>query len=635
MLFALLPPLPSRAAAIPIPVAAPDIAQMLLEFFGIVSGIQGATPSASPTVCRCVNQNCTYTMYATGAPVICTTPPFHMQIHETGNWRWCSITQRWLDVTYADAHVTALLQNIHDIDDETIARAISAMISPEYGWDPGSQLPQRPRPDGQGMFPYIPFLMGINDVEALLSDWTELLMYGYEMRWCFFSQDYRPFPINQPERSPVITGFKNGMPVIDPAAMSGVWGFDMAQPAATINIAQEWFSQIRSVIPKQINVNGNTYSLVISQPNNIISLHRNGQFVRQVGSQSREEIDFGFVVRADEPSKVWLLYYGVYGNRTHCTGGFVDINLDNAPITQPQAPPLILQQPNFLEDPDAIMQLIREIGIAPDSDSDELVVMIPLITPDMFPEISPEHFPQFALDLLENLLLEHLIFPWQELPNINIINLPPLPQRPPVIPPPIDYTRNLNDILIELRRQTRELEGINRRLGELPPSQQVEIEDLSLEIDFEGPSMPFLFDFSSMIDRMPNLMEYFPFSLPHDMYNTFRVISGQMPMQTVGMTYQETVAFMAMYENNINIESGEIMMLSAQETGMQPMNLTTQPMFLTTTAPRFEINIPAPFNYTFVFDMGEYPQLIGVIRWSILVMFVFALYKMTPLLIKW
>ena len=106
-------------------------------------------------------------------------------------------------------------------------------------------------------------------------------------------------------------------------------------------------------------------------------------------------------------------------------------------------------------------------------------------------------------------------------------------------------------------------------------------------------------------------MDYFPFSLPFDLYNTFRVISGSVPTQTLGMTRSEVSDLMAM-----------------------SYYIEIDPHF-TLTPPRFEIEVPAPFYYTFIFDMADYEGLIAVIRWSLLIMFAFALYKITPLLIRW
>ena len=118
-------------------------------------------------------------------------------------------------------------------------------------------------------------------------------------------------------------------------------------------------------------------------------------------------------------------------------------------------------------------------------------------------------------------------------------------------------------------------------------------------------------DFSPITNVMPNFQEYFPFSLPFALYNTFRVVAGQAPMEVIGMTHEEAAQFMSSHAY---------------------MDISPQ---FSTQAPRIEIDIPHPFNYQFVFDMNDYQVMISVVRWSVLAMFAIGMFKMTPKLLKW
>lgn len=120
----------------------------------------------------------------------------------------------------------------------------------------------------------------------------------------------------------------------------------------------------------------------------------------------------------------------------------------------------------------------------------------------------------------------------------------------------------------------------------------------------------FTLDLQPIRDAMPNFVEYFPFSLPFALYNTFRVIAGQVPMEVIGLTPQEAQVVLA---HN------------------QYMGITQ----FSSEAPRFEINLPPPFYYTFVFDFNDYSIFVSAIRWGILIMFVVGMIKTTPKLLRW
>jgi len=121
----------------------------------------------------------------------------------------------------------------------------------------------------------------------------------------------------------------------------------------------------------------------------------------------------------------------------------------------------------------------------------------------------------------------------------------------------------------------------------------------------------FNFDFSPLLERVPNFMEFFPFSLPMALYNTFRVTTGQAPINVIGMTLEESNAYIA----------------SFSYAGVTP--------HFSLEAPRIVMDIPAPFNYEFVFDMNEYPLFIALVRWSTLAIFAIGMMKMTSKIIRW
>lgn len=122
-------------------------------------------------------------------------------------------------------------------------------------------------------------------------------------------------------------------------------------------------------------------------------------------------------------------------------------------------------------------------------------------------------------------------------------------------------------------------------------------------------------NFNNIFDAMPNLMEYFPFSIPFDLLQTIRVLGGQAPIETLGMTPGEFRTFMSAQA------------FAYGELGIAPANLFPPP--------RFEIEFPAPFNYTWVLDLADYQRLINIIRFSVLVTFIVALLKLTPGVIRW
>ena len=116
---------------------------------------------------------------------------------------------------------------------------------------------------------------------------------------------------------------------------------------------------------------------------------------------------------------------------------------------------------------------------------------------------------------------------------------------------------------------------------------------------------------------IPNLMDYFPFSLPFDFYNTVRVMGGIAPVETLGLTMTEARQIMA-----------------AMDYGAVE-GFTTFSDFRSQEIPVITVEVPEPFDYTFYFDLNEFAPFIQMIRWGILIMFTIALYKFTPMLIRW
>jgi len=214
-----------------------------------------------------------------------------------------------------------------------------------------------------------------------------------------------------------------------------------------------------------------------------------------------------------------------------------------------------------------------------------------------------------SIDELLNATLADIVFP------STIVDTPVL--YPPLDPPIVDDGTAgllggiivlLNNILDALRELAQ---TISMAIGGTPdPGFGDEV------LYVPTPPDDFIFDFSSIMDNMPNFIDYFPFSIPFDLYNTFRVMSGNMPIEALGMTRSEYAEFVVF-----------------QAYGYEGITPTfTLP---TTRAPTFEFPMPEIFNYTLVIDLEDFRVLIDLIRWIVLLSFAFGLYKMTPKVLTW
>jgi len=650
----------SPAIAIPMPAVA--LAQVLMDALGIASGILPTSTCICTGFLQCV-------------PNMCVSNPTSHQIWDERH-----------NLTLAAAQKNAAN---HTFDAVREAQKII-----DSGWSAvdeaeriiNRQLPPPP-PGGGGeawrilaaagvtTLPMWLFRTSESDLNTILDEHTEnakTILEEQGFYFCFINQDFRHItPL--PPTSDYVLGFFNGIPIVQENRLAGTMNHQNHR-----NVrwgSQRYHSGLMGISHRSVVIRDTRYQITgvelfqqgtgLAQiivewtENNVV---RRGTvyghvFVRQ-GYQFNVNIE-GFLLKRDGDNYHLAIYVSFservipdwtttiwqYNDRISALriANVGNINLiGSIDVNQPSRPPSVYLSPNnTIQSPERVRERVREIAQPagqPDTEDEDLIILVPDIRPDMFPQIPEEFFADFARELLEQLTIEHVIMPGDEAREF-ITNNPELPRFPftetpitphptptPMPPPPqIDVRPNLQEI-------QRRLEEQNRILSDMPEAITGNLPDIKMEIEYTD-STPFLFDFSILFDSMPNLMEYFPFSIPFDLYNTFRVIAGQMPVETVGMTLQEARAFTALMENSHR--QAEIMALHGGHVAFQSSYAGIEPMFLTDTAPRFEIEIPEPFNYTFVFDMNDYTALIGVVRWSLLVIFIIGLYKLTPLLIRW
>jgi hypothetical protein len=276
-------------------------------------------------------------------------------------------------------------------------------------------------------------------------------------------------------------------------------------------------------MPRTINVNGNIYEIELG----LITV--NGEFYVSIpaltaciggfiveqgtGRISYLAVEIGNDATSMGTNLLWRYRY-IMNFATEILGA----NTTPAPA-QPTTRPPNLQTPNILENPAEVMQEIREIGIAPGSNSDEVVIMLPLITPEHFPDIPAEHFPAFALELIRSLGRTDVIMPWHELSTININMIPQLKPKSSTVTRPgenIDYTGQLEDI-------HRELININRTFPQ-------RIGDVFL-------GSPAGLDFSPL-QNLGAVAGVFPFSIPWDLRNAFVAMFGDSPTQAPAPVFE-------------------------------------------------------------------------------------------------
>jgi|GEM_PF-4892719 len=283
-----------------------------------------------------------------------------------------------------------------------------------------------------------------------------------------------------------------------------------------------------------------------------------------------------------------------------------------APTTRPL--PFVINTANAITNPAAAMAAVQAIsGAATDDD------IIAIWLPDI-PAIEAGDFSS-----LVNATVADVIVPREVLEDEDN---PPIVYPPGTIAPPGTGTGDLTGINQGIRAIDSTLQNILEVTRDIADSitATTPYPDLTID-DIYIPYVPmpivpdvpdFEWDFSSIFGNMPNLMDYFPFSIPLDLYNTFRVMSGNMPIEALSLNTQERRELMALIENGYSYASIE-------------------PMFLggLGTPPRFEFDLPEPFNYKIVVDLADFEILIAVIRWGTLMSFGFFLFKITPKFIKW
>jgi hypothetical protein len=416
--------------------------------------------------------------------------------------------------------------------------------------------------------------------------------------WCFLTQQFRQLE-GSPGRQPTIThpaivGFTSqGLPIIDPAIV----GFgDMHVTGEARIRGIETVMAIENAMLRQVTINGDIYTINMEQSGNAyrVYLNRNGHNIRHLGMEwtLEPQANWGFGISVYEPTLLRVLRLDIYGQsgdgvRVHFTHQWTGVAVDGTPVAQ--TPPLALPETNMIETPNRVMQEIREIGIAPDSATDDMVVNVPIIIPEWFPEISPEQFPEFRQRILEQLQRDDLIVPWHELTTINIEELPRLNPMDASAPGHnIDYTRQLDEIQRQLREQNRQIQEQNRTMDEQLRTLK-EIRDHTRTIGNRiGDAVigsPGSLDFSPL-EELRVFNGVFPFSIPWDLRN----------------------AFLAMFGGSVN----------------------------PTPAPVFEVDLTDTiFNTRWRIDFSDFELLAIVMRWGIMALFVVGLIKTTGTLIKW
>ena len=328
-------------------------------------------------------------------------------------------------------------------------------------------------------------------------------------------------------------------------------------------------------------------------------------------------------------------WHGPIRGRVSRLGPGANISIPN-PIIQPPPPPIILRPVNIIDQRNDVRVIIREIS---NVECDDCPVFIWL----------PDH----PRDLIDRPIIQIVIPPPKEEPcpidpqhpcncpedlEAFVLALIPCPIEPenPCYCPNIDedgFITRIIDRFIDLFSNENDDSGwfswpslpsfswpdMPNWFPEFPSLENIVetvinglfsfIEELLKLFDLEDFTFNFQ-PFYDFLDNLPDFSELFPFSLPHDLYNLVRVIAGHAPMETIGMSHREATAFIAMQTEHYNLHG-------------------ITPTFINTEAPMFEMHLPEPFNYTFVFDMNDYPQMISLIRWSTLVIFAIGMIKIT------
>ncbi|MCL2358030.1 MAG: hypothetical protein FWC70_12910, partial [Defluviitaleaceae bacterium] len=131
------------------------------------------------------------------------------------------------------------------------------------------------------------------------------------------------------------------------------------------------------------------------------------------------------------------------------------------------------------------------------------------------------------------------------------------------------------------------------------------------------------------------LIDYFPFSLPRDLYDTINILLGQTPAALGGASARERDLFL----QHLNDQP----LTAAELARIEPL---IDAHILWVTVPQFEITIPMPdfstslgsITYTepevvFVIDLADYPTMIAIVNWGVYVSFLLGLIFITPRLL--
>lgn len=473
----------------------------------------------------------------------------------------------------------------------------------------------------------------------------EQALAGY--RFCFESQGFRP----SVPSSPYILGFFAGLPIVEMNQMrmgEGIVG------------ASQRRDSLRGVATqKSVTIRGIVYDLqgtsVLGNGDRLSGVWvywtRNGGAIRSILTQWRVNMPayswnvelHGLFLQRDG-SNYHLTALVVYDRRV-LTGGnwiyyemrdfFVLENVGNIniiggdyvitpPQERPAIPPAVALAPtNALGNVSGVIAGVGAIAGAgyPARENDDVIVTLPVIYPGAFPNIAEADFPAFAEALRAFLTVHDLVMDGARAKEMqDIYDLPRIDTditvgNPPVVVPDVDVGG-----IIGL------LQGIISAVTSLPASIATSIRNLIFD-DTPVGYIPYELEFGDFDFRI-NLMDYFPFSLPRDLYDIIAITLGVQPAEMAGATTQERALIAHWHEH------GEISPLGYD---------MISPLFIPSPRlPRIEIDIPLPdlsgsntIAHTWVFDMAEFPTFVNIINWGVFLTFLVGLLSITQKLITW
>jgi len=519
----------------------------------------------------------------------------------------------------------------------------------------------------------VPFLSvetNAADLETLLTEartpWQNLRAMqeaataGENYFFCFFDQTMRPIPAE------ALRAFTPAPAPSHPLYIGTIGGLPIIQWSGN---SQQMMDAQRQHAVEGVLVNGRLYSFGDLQ-NNAVDIFEDGNVIGTVTvHQDLWRVPTGFVGIYDAIYSVVNLFFiqhEIAGRSSWRDPVASDIfRGTNQEITPPitTTPDLTITTttPNILDNPlDEVMEEIRRIADVNEND-EPIVIQLPLLDPQFFPQIPEHEWSDFQREIEELLIRpivilsrperEALLIRQPNIPRINInIHEPPPPPPPPPPFPEIDFS----DILEILRGIIDVLRWIPDRIQHdvetrlLPPIRGIEdgVRDINEQIrdffdwqrdrdnndenddtdDLDDQLLLYLPDMDDYDFRL-SLIDYFPFSLPRDLYNAISIMLGNTPAALGGASVQERALFMQ-YINNEPLTAAEF-------TQIEPF---IDAHFLTRNIPRFEIRVPMPsfstgvgeINYTeseivIEIDLAEYPTMIAIINWGVFVFFLIGL----------